>query len=328
VLRAIARAVAVRLAPRGRPIILMYHRVARVACDPWELAVWPERFAEQVDVLVQRRTVVPLRWLCDRLSRGQAPRDTAAVTFDDGYADVLTHAKPVLERHGCPATVFLTTGAIGGEGEFWWDELSRLVLASCAPPAELHLEVAGRPYAADELAALGRDAAAQLHRPAPRCSRASVHLALWLVLRPLDPVARRHALDALAAWAGDGCVPGTARTLTVDEARRLAAPGFVDVGAHSVTHRSMPSLDPEDKRREARESKEWCQALTGAPIDAFAYPHGELDDDCVAAVREAGFAFACGVEHAALAPGTDPMRLPRYGIGNWEAEEFARWLDR
>ena len=48
-----------RLRPRpARPLILMYHRVAALRVDPWELAVRPDRFAEQLDVL--RRTRVPL----------------------------------------------------------------------------------------------------------------------------------------------------------------------------------------------------------------------------------------------------------------------------
>src|SRR5262245_44463727 len=117
--RRMLSALARRLGPRGRPVILMYHRVARVPCDPWGLAVSPERFAEQIDVLVGRRRVIALGALAGALARGDAPRDAAAVTFDDGYADVLTEAVPVLERYGCPATVFLTTGAIGRDGEFW-----------------------------------------------------------------------------------------------------------------------------------------------------------------------------------------------------------------
>ena len=55
---------------RDRPIILMYHRVARLAHDPWQLAVSPDRFAEQIEALVQFRHVVPLHWLVAQLAQG------------------------------------------------------------------------------------------------------------------------------------------------------------------------------------------------------------------------------------------------------------------
>src|SRR5215472_13118551 len=92
---------------------LARHLVERVAHDPWQLAVFPERFAEQIETLVQLRLVVPLHRLATELAQRRAPRKVAAITFDDGYADVITEARPVLERYGCPATIFLVTGVIG-----------------------------------------------------------------------------------------------------------------------------------------------------------------------------------------------------------------------
>jgi len=63
----------------------------------------------------------------------------AVITFDDGYADNITAALPVLKKHGVPATLFVVTGDVGGEGVVWpeagedlpadmlsWDSLSKL----------------------------------------------------------------------------------------------------------------------------------------------------------------------------------------------------------
>ena len=139
------RRVARHFVERERPVILMYHRVARVAHDPWQLAISPDRFAEQIEALVQLRRVVPLRWLAAELAQGPCfPEKVAAVTFDDGYADVFAEARPILERYGCPATVFLVTGVIGKSFAFWWDELSRIILETPLLPTELEIEIAGR----------------------------------------------------------------------------------------------------------------------------------------------------------------------------------------
>ena len=96
------RRAARRLVERDRPVILMYHWVARPAHDPWHLAVSPDRFAEQIEALVQFRHVVPLPWLVAQLAQGRVPRNAAVVTFDDGYADVLSAARPVLDIAGHP----------------------------------------------------------------------------------------------------------------------------------------------------------------------------------------------------------------------------------
>src|SRR6185437_3528364 len=110
------------------PTILMYHRVADVAVDPWRLAVSPGWFERQMADLARHRSPMPVGELVDRLRRGTAPKDAVAVTFDDGYVDNLVYAKPILAEYGIPATLFLPTGSVGQPEEFWWDELAKLTL--------------------------------------------------------------------------------------------------------------------------------------------------------------------------------------------------------
>ncbi len=189
-----------RLRRREQPFILMYHRVASLACDPWQLAIRPRNFDAQIGALVLMRQVVPLRWLVRELVDGRIPYGTAAVTFDDGYADVLVEAKPVLERYGCPATMFLTTGAIGSVENFWWDELSHLLLESTVLPPALEIEIGGRMYGWP-LENSPKDTVAKAGT-AEAFDREAADFALWKALRPLAPAARRRHLDTLARWAG------------------------------------------------------------------------------------------------------------------------------
>jgi peptidoglycan/xylan/chitin deacetylase (PgdA/CDA1 family) len=99
--------------------VLLYHRVAVTDVDSWRIAVHPERFAEHVELIATRFRVRPLVDLLDA-------RDAAvAVTFDDGYRDNLYVAKPLLERHDVPATVFVVSGYLDSGLDFWWDVLER-----------------------------------------------------------------------------------------------------------------------------------------------------------------------------------------------------------
>src|SRR5262245_15170179 len=69
---------------------------------------------------------VSLDCLVERLHDESAER-MVAFTFDDGFADNLTLALPVMERFGAPFTVFVTTGFIARQIDAWWFGLAALV---------------------------------------------------------------------------------------------------------------------------------------------------------------------------------------------------------
>ena len=73
----------------------------------------PDAFRRQMEALAASgQRVVDLYEIGDlALAPGEA---AVALTFDDGYRDVLEDALPVLREHGFPATVFVVPGAIAG----------------------------------------------------------------------------------------------------------------------------------------------------------------------------------------------------------------------
>lgn len=109
----------------GRVPILAYHNVDRappkVALP--RLYVTPQKFAQQM-WLLQR-----LGWRGVSMSEGMAALYDAnpsrradrlvVLTFDDGYADNLEHAAPILQRHGFTATCYLVSDHLGAHNE--WD---------------------------------------------------------------------------------------------------------------------------------------------------------------------------------------------------------------
>ena len=119
--------------PAPRPLILMYHRIASEPNDPWGLSVSSENFEQQLQVLRRTRRPFPLADFVRNLMAGALPPNAVALTFDDGYVDNLEAAKPLLAAADVPATVFVATGYLDRPEEFWWDELSRLVLSGRGP---------------------------------------------------------------------------------------------------------------------------------------------------------------------------------------------------
>src|SRR5262249_6249536 len=97
-----------------KALILMYHGVAEVSSAPWSLFATPQHFAEHLEVLRQYARPMRLRRLAQAFGNVSLASRSVVVTFDDGYANNLHNARPLLERYDIPATVFLTTGYLGG----------------------------------------------------------------------------------------------------------------------------------------------------------------------------------------------------------------------
>lgn len=118
--------------------ILTYHSLDESGSP---VSVSPSRFRHHLDALgAAGWTGVPLR---EALApAGSASSRAVALTFDDGYANVLRHALPALASRGWRATIFPITRYVGGDNR-WpgqsplipvadlldWNELGELVAA-------------------------------------------------------------------------------------------------------------------------------------------------------------------------------------------------------
>ena len=110
---------------RSGGLVLCYHNVV----PDGDLGVWGtlglhmplSTFARQMRWLAATYSVVPLERLVDGFARGENLRGQAAVTFDDAYAGVFSHALPLLRELDLPATVFVVAQAPGRDHDFWWD---------------------------------------------------------------------------------------------------------------------------------------------------------------------------------------------------------------
>lgn len=304
---------------RPRAAVLAYHRIASPPVDPWSLAVTPEHFAQHVQVLARRATVVPLSALPSVLAGRRAPRRCVAVTFDDGYADNLHAAVPALERGSLPATVFVIAGRLGGR-ELWWDRLARLLLSPGELPERLSIALEDGP-------------GGERTFDTARAARLDVHTEIWRALQPLREAERERCLAQIAAGIGADRGVAEARTLTADELVRLAAHPLVDVGGHTMTHPRLSALDVEQQRREIVEGKRTLEEITGGALEAFAYPFGrpeDFTDETVRAVRDAGFRLACANYSGSAGASTDLHRLPRAYVQDCDGDAFeerlATWL--
>lgn len=319
----------------AQTVILHYHRVAEVPCDPHRLCVTPQRFAEQLEVLRKHGRLMRLQDLVKRLDDRRRPHVSFVVTFDDGYADNFHNAKPLLERLGAPATVFVATGAVEMSREFWWDELERLLLRPGKLPDTLEWRVNGTVDKFELAEAAQYSEADQrghrdwnLAQPDDPSARHKAFRLLYQQLLPLPTAEKRRVLGELASSAGTRLtVRPTHRGLSQDEIVRLAEGELVEIGAHTVNHMPLTSLAPDAQRWEIEQSRTLLRKLLGQSVTSFAYPHDQCSPETAALVRECGFTCACGGARESVRRGADVFQLPRLLVQNWDGEQFEKQLE-
>ncbi len=312
-------------------LILLYHRIATPQRDPQLLCVSPERFRQHLEVLRRNYRIVPLNDILLATARANG-RIPVAITFDDGYADVVHTALPLLKAYDAAATAFVTTDRLGSTRETWWDDLERIVLATPTLPPDLRLRLGGWPFTwhlGDNTAEHDYWDVTCSETPTPRHD---LYHALIAKLAKLPPTARTRWLDAIAAWAG---VPLEGRpdymAASAHDLAVAAESDICSVGAHTLSHPILSKVPRRQQTAEITGSKAILESIVKRPVDAFAYPSGRREDytaKTVATVAAAGFKMACCNIPRPVVPDTDRLQLPRIVVRNCPPDVFEKVLSR
>jgi peptidoglycan/xylan/chitin deacetylase (PgdA/CDA1 family) len=132
------------------------------------------------------------------------------------------------------------------------------------------------------------------------------------------PILRKYGIPA-TVYVASGMIGGESpwiapaadnRLMDEDELRELSAAGW-EIGAHTITHPDLSTLDYEACRHEIEQSRLALEAIIGLPVETFAYPFGRYGPAALQAVRDSGFAAAVSTGSG----GPAPFELARAMIG-------------
>lgn len=133
------------------------------------------------------------------------------------------------------------------------------------------------------------------------------HSIVLPILQELGVPATVYVTTGMIGKPNPWMTGGHDRMMTNDELLALASAG-IELGAHTVTHPNMETLDYATCAREVNQSRDCLAALTGRPVRTFAYPYCSYGPAALRAVRDAGFEAA----------------LTCHGRGSWEPLEMKR----
>jgi len=300
-----------------RLLILAYHGISQEDEHLWDYTQFmsPEFFRARMQLLkTSGCTVLPLGEALNRLYANDLPDKCAAITFDDGTADFLGQAFPILKDFDFPVTLYLTT---------FYSHYNRPVFdVICS-----YLLWKGRDLSVNLKTITGDDETVELSSEPSRRST-------------LQRLQQRARESGLSAEEKDAMVATIAKQVGVDydellskkilrllkpeEVTRLAAQG-VDVQLH--THRHRTPRDRELFLREIDDNRRSIQAMTGACPTHFCYPSGNYDAAFLPWLKEAGIVSATTCDLGLATANSNPLLLPRMlDISSLSSVEFAGWL--
>jgi peptidoglycan/xylan/chitin deacetylase (PgdA/CDA1 family) len=228
----------------GRLRILCYHGVCedRLAKEAWVPGyfVTASAFEKQLQYLKRNARVLPLDEAVERLRSGTLPARCVSLTFDDGYANNLDVAYPILQKYDTPATIFLST-AYMESGEFF--PFLKLKLIQLDGKIDL------------------TTASLANYKSSP--------------IDEVDRTAGRWWGQVRTSLTSDQI--RTLRPLGVDEVQR-ADSKLIDFGAHSHTHCILKNESHQRRREEIQKSVRKVAQWTGRSGRLFSYPNGQRGD--------------------------------------------------
>jgi len=222
---------------------------------------------------------LPLSEAIVRLREGSLPPRSVSLTFDDGYANNLQLAYPLLEKYCTPATIFLST-AYMESGDFFPFLRQRLVRMES--------------------------------------QRAAAQPLLDYKTNPLDLVMERTEQfwpEVRNRLSKDQ--ERLLRPLTVEDVRG-ADSQLLEFGAHSHTHCILKNEKPERRREEIRTSLAKVRFWTGRPAPLFSYPngqHGDFGDMDKKVLSSEGIQGAVSGIRGVNGDSSDLLELKRYPVG-------------
>lgn len=294
---------------RARLSVLLFHRVLKDLDPLMPGTVDATTFSWQMELVHRRFNPLPLSEAVERLMSGSLPDRAICVTFDDGYADNVSVALPILQHYRIPATFFVACGFLG-DGIMWNDIVYETVKGHRDVWLDLSEVGLGRWSVSDTLEK--REAIAGI-----------IKRLKYLPQRERD--ARVRAMKASLGGASPRLM------MEIEDLRSLAGAGM-EIGGHTVTHPILASVGPSQARQEINESKRMLEDLLREPIRLFAYPNGKPNRDYrrehVAMVQEAGFEAAFSTAWGSARRGSDCYQLPRFTPWDRSPQRFAGRLVR
>ena len=311
-----------------KALVLMYHKISEPETDPWELAVSEKNFEAHLEVLKRKYTVIGIDELAEGLKSKKLHKNVIAITFDDGYLNNFTTARPLLEQYGVPATFFITDSNLTGQQPFWWDELEQIIIHSERLPQRLSLKINSENIEFDlngesELTDTIKRNHVGFVAYEPPTVRADIYFKLWQLMSPLLKNEQDALLKQIREWPIDKNDDlAIEKCMSLQQLKNLAENNLFTIGAHTKSHPALSYHPKKIQLEEISANKLFLETELNREIKYFAYPSGNFNEETIESLKELRFDAAFTTNPLPAKAKTDVFKINRFQVNNWGKEKF------
>jgi len=304
-----------RFLRRRSVLVAIYHDVLPAGFPEgnplFGMSVSVEEFAWQIGYFKRHYNPISFQQFSDWYFLGHTlPPRPVLITFDDGHANNLRFALPVLKDQGVTAVCFAVAGDLGSSRPTWFEDAYYRLMFSPSTSWQLRSgECLPLETGPQRVAACGR---------------------FFVLCRSLPERQQQEELQSLRSQLPVS-QPGSEMAdrfefLSHDAILQLSENG-IEIGSHTITHPILGALGAEEASGEIARSKSVLERVLGKTVHAFAYPFGapglDFGSRDEALVQESGYRLAFAGEGGFVSRSSRQFALPRIGIGRMTRAQFA-----
>ena len=300
----------------GQCVVLLYHRVTNLQFDPQLLAVSPKNFDSHLRFLNKKYNLITIEELVEYLTTNKRiPKNSVAITFDDGYADNYLEAIPILEKHSSQALFYIMSGNLNTANEYWWDKVERIFYFSSNTPSENSLCIDEKEFDFSNWSNFKRDI---------------IYNELLPLFRRMNSQKRDNYINQLGEIFNIVSNRESHRSLTFDELKLMSLSESAIIACHTDLHPSLASLSYDEQKNEILSSKNKIEEIINKPVVHFSFPFGTISDyneDTLKICKELNFKIVAANHPAVVNKRVNSQHFPRFLVRDWNALEFERNIE-
>ncbi len=237
-------------------------------------------------------------------SKKSIPKNSVAVTFDDGFANNYSVAAPILKALEIPATFYITTGIIGTDKMFWVDQLESCInlthkteIAVFLGDDQCVFNLSDNEYKIEALKKIKK------------------------YCKNIHPSKKDKVVEMVSYETG--VIPSVNqgpnyRAMTWEEVQEMNSDPLFTFGGHNVTHDTLSYLSRDEMRQQIRCSIEELEENLGEVVENYSYPEGQsnhFNNEVILFLQENGIKCCPTAINGINTLGDDLFHLKRIMVG-------------